>query len=997
MRGSEAITGLGTRKAGALLAYLVMHKRPFSRERLADLLWDDRPQEQASANLRSLLSGLRRHLKPYLIITRQDVMFNHASDYWLDVTEFSQQLTTNYQLPATSYQKLISAIGLYQGNFLEGFYIREAHRFEEWATMERERLKRLAVNTLRQIVDDCLDNGRYPQGLQYADQLIHLDNLSEHAHRQKMLLLARSGQRNAALQQYDACCHLLDDELGVKPAAATTALHERLRGLQFPPPYNLPATATPFVGRERELTDIQRFLANPTERLLTLFGPGGMGKTRLAIEAAQRIVKERPGQFFDGVFYVSLAAITAIQQLPDQIAHAIGFTYQGAEPRETQLVAYLKSKEMLLVLDNFEQFLGVGETGADLIARILHEASQITMLVTSRERLNLYEEALFEIAGLDVPPEQAEQPEQYNAVALFLQRIQRLRRDYAPTADEMAAIVRACRLLGGMPLAIELAAGWVRQHSFAEIESQIKESFDFLKASYRNVPQRQRSLRAVFDHSWQLLMAQEQVIFTELAVFPDSFNLAAAQSVVDNLVDDGPIVALVDKSLLQRQPDGRFQVHPILHQYAVEKLAEDGGLATAVSQRHSDYFMIYLAGQGSGESIEQRAAIKLEQENIRAAWEWAVSQGDVQTIEQAAPILNGFFSAESWFQEGVDTFQFALDALTRQPDAGQAPILCELYRCKARQHIYIGQLAEARRALDEALAYLVQLDDPEQKSAVLGNLAITRFYAGDYAGADQLAEEGLALSEAVADQDGIAFSVNFLGSCAKAQGDFTRSAHYFERAVDAYHQLEDGIGEAMALHNLGNLAQATQDFDRAQMLYQQCGALFKTHNHVHGMATTSANAGRLALQMSEFEAAQQLLSEALALKEQINDERGMAVALVGLGAVAAATGELAQARQHLAQGLALAQKSGDVKLMLEGVVVTAVYAKNGNQSQTAADLVVYALGHPATVQEVRQQAEKVLEELGLDVATAVTNPPIPPEQSVDDLVLQLLNQMLSTN
>lgn len=1005
-RGDKPVTGLGTRKAEALLVYLVMQQRPFSRELLADLLWDDRPQEQALANLRSLLSGLRRKLGDYLIINRQTVAFDQDSNYWLDVAVFEHLLKVEdarsgdagYQ---TSINHLQTAVAHYQGDFLAGFHIREAYRFEEWAVLERERLRRLAVRTLRQLVDDSLGNGRYSQGLQYVDHLIRLDNLSEHAHRQKMLLLTRSGQRNAALRQYDACRRLLDEELGVKPAAATTELFERLRALTFPPPHKLPLPPTPFVGRTAELVALRDYLVNPVDRLVTLFGPGGIGKTRLALESARQLVKNQSGRFFDGVFYVPLAAVTGIQQLPDQIAHTVGFTYQGAEPRETQLVSFLKSKEMLLVLDNFEQFLST-DVAADLIASILREAPQITLLVTSRERLNLYEETLFEIEGLGVPSEQAKHPEQYSAVQLFLQRVQRINRDCAPTATDFAAIVRSCELLGGMPLAIELAAGWARQHSFAEIEAQIKASFDFLQAVYRNVPQRQRSLRAVFDHSWQLLMPHEQMVFKGLAVFPDSFSLDAAQSIVDHLADGSPLMTLADKSLLQRQPNGRFQVHPILHQYAMEKLAEDRELATAVARRHTHYYLGCIEQQNNGESVTERAVIGQELPNIQAVWERVARQQDYVALGRVIPVLNGFYNAQSWFQEGIDTFKFALSQIGSLSNIEalspiQIQTRCDLWARKARMHIYIGQLQEAEADLAQAMMYVNHVDDPDLRSMVLSYLSMTQFYAGKYAQAIESLEEGLQLALQADSLEGMSFAYNFLGSCYKAQGEYQKSRLNFEYALDAYRQAEDEIGEGIALHNLGNLAQAMREYEAAQAYYQACTAVFKAIDYTQGTASTLSNAGRLALQMENYPEAEKLLAEALLLKEQINDERGMAVALVGLGAVTTVTGELAQARGHLAQALTLAQKTGDVRLMIEAVVITAVYAKNSEQFQTSADLVTYVLRHPAAVEEVRQQAEKLMYELGEDVATAVSNLPTPPERSVDNLVSQLLTQILSVD
>ncbi|MCA9933040.1 MAG: hypothetical protein KC415_03915, partial [Anaerolineales bacterium] len=283
----QPVTNLPTRKAEALLIYLACQQRPFPREFLAELLWDDRSQEQALANLRSILSSLRRTFKPYLTITRQSVAFNHESEYWLDVAEFEKQLEignwklagSNLQSPITNLQQTAA---LYRGHFLEGFYLRDSRGFEEWALLERERLDRTAVSLLWQLVIKHSDNGEYAPALQYTEQLLHLDNLSERAHRQKMLLLARTGQHNAALQHYDACCRLLADELGVEPTPETDTLLAQIRAARETTPPPLPPPPPHFVGRETAQAHLLTLVRNPACRVIPLLGPGGIGKTRPA-------------------------------------------------------------------------------------------------------------------------------------------------------------------------------------------------------------------------------------------------------------------------------------------------------------------------------------------------------------------------------------------------------------------------------------------------------------------------------------------------------------------------------------------------------------------------------------------------------------------------------------------------------------------------------------------------------------------------------------------
>lgn len=981
------LTDLGTRKAEALLAYLVCQQRPFAREALAELLWEDRDPQQGLANLRSLLSGMRNQLKPFLTVTRHTIAFNHDSDYWLDVAEFNGLLEigdwrlASAQSPIPNPQSLQQAIALYRGDFLQGFYVRESRGFEEWVLLERERLQRKAIVTLRQLVDKALASGDYAAGLRYVEWLLALDNLSERAHRDKILLLARNGQVNAALHHYKVYCQLLAEELSVSPAPETETLVARIRAAQGSPLHNLLPQATPFIGRARELAELQQRLTAPHCRLLTLLGPGGMGKTRLALAVAEALAETRPGLFLNGIRYVSLAGLAGPALLPTAVAEACGLQFQGAAEPLAQLIAYLKPQEMLLALDNFEHLFGpqVGPLdGVDMLLTLLQEVPLLKLLVTSRAQLQLQEEWIFDLGGLEYPASDvAADWTAYSAIRLFQQQAARLLRDFAPTNDDYRAMAQVCRLLEGQPLGIELAAAWVRDFDCPQIAAQIQANVAFLSSTLRNMPPRHRSITAVFDHSWQLLTPAEQAIFARLSIFQRDFDAAAALAVAGARPTD--LAGLAAKSLLRTGENGRYDIHELLRQYAAQHLAplDDEPAQTAVC--HAAYYLELLAQQGDGEAPDQRQAILTDLPNIRAAWDWAVRQQKEDLLLRAAKPLHGFYSIQSWFQEGIEAFQFALAHLIGQPE-GRALVLCDLLSRQARLHIHVGQLAAARHALDQAQVYLPQVADSERHSTTLGYLAITYFYAGDFAQARQLAADSLRLAESVGDLGGIGFAHNFIGSCYKASGDYPLAGDHFHQSVAAYRRLNDELGAAMTLNNLGNLAQAMGDFAAAQAYYLECSRLFKALDHQHGAATTLANAGRLALKQGDYASARQLLAESLLFKRQQQDERGTAVALVGLGGVSLAVGDLAQAEAELTEALALAQRSGDMKLTLEVLNGLAALAVGRGRPEVAGQLVAFILGHKATAQEVRDAANKLRDALppaalvvekGLELATAV--------------------------
>jgi DNA-binding SARP family transcriptional activator/predicted ATPase/Flp pilus assembly protein TadD len=1015
----QPLTSLSSRTAEALLVYLICEKRPFSRQFLADFLWDERTPERAAANLRTLLTMMRKSLGDFLHITRQSVAIDPESDYWLDALVLQETLTTlapvlKAQAPLNSENlaALQTAVDLYQGNFLEGFYLSESRGFEEWMLLMQERLQRQVQTALQQLVSHSLANGLYEKGITYANRLLALDPFYEKGHRQLMWLLVRHGQRNAALQQYQRCRQILVEELAVEPAAATTAVYEKIRALNLPPPCHLPGQPGPFIGREEELTAVTHQLSQVDCRLLTMIGPGGMGKTSLAVETARRLHRQQPGLFLDGVFFVPLDAVEAAVYLPQAIAEKVGLTFQGAADPAEQLVNFLADRELLLVLDNFEHLLGEPAGSLALLARLLVEAPAVKLLVTSRHRLNLREEWLFDLTGLSYPPptEDERQPanyairntqyEQYSALQFFVQQAQRLRHTFSPSTEDWQAITRLCQLLEGLPLGLELAAAWIRQTDCAGIVARLEQSPEQLATSLYNVPDRHRSLTAVFHHSWALLAESEQLCFARLSIFRGGFTQAAAEAVAQT--DLPTLLALVDKSLLrQAEVNDRFTMHPLLRQFAADQLAA-GSLAVEqplVADRHADFYLNLLVEPGDQPperittSPARRAAIQAELPNIRAAWSHAVTRQDYAMLDPALVVLHDFYSVQSWFQEGIEVFDNTLARLGDRPATGplQAQVLCELYSRQARMHIQVGQLVPARRLLEQARPYLPQVTNLNRRATILLYMAINHYYAGDFRQAAALAEESLHLVEAGGQRMEMAAAYNFLGSCAKALGEYDQARHYFQQAVDIYHQEEEIMGKAMAMNNLGNLAQVTGDYEAARAYYEECGQIFKAHNHLHGAATTLFNAGRLAAKQGDHAEARQLLQESLALKQEIKDERGTAVSLSGLSEVSLATGEYEQARRELTQALRLAHELDEVKLTVEIVAGFGLLALAEGDMETAVRLLHFVDQHRATAQEVRQRIEPAL--------TGINDPSLRHEagrwaktQTLDQLVGQLVDQ-----
>lgn len=977
-KGKNRVENLPSRAAEALFIYLARSQKPVSREKLAEFLWADRSPAQALTNLRTVLTALKRELGDHLDIARDTLSFI-GGNYWVDVDEFERQLKgmgfLSQPRPLESdadVSALQTALDLYQGDFLEGFHLRDGQGFEEWATLERERLKQLAREGFRALTLHYLETGRHTDALNFVGSWMRLDPYDEEACRAQMWAFLRSGQRSAAIQCYQTLKEKLGQDLGVAPSSATTDQFSQFQALDYPPAINLPTFSAGFIGRQAEMTELAQLLTASATRLVTITAPGGMGKTRLAVEAARAITARAPAQFLHGVYFVPLAATDAVEDIPMRIAETIGFSFHGSEPLQNQLIEYLKERETLLLLDNFEQLFDESQGAMTLLVNLLRGAPQLRLLVTSRERLNLYEEIVFDIGGLETPQDDAENVEDFSAAALFVQSARRLRRDFSVSLDERGHVARICQLVNGMPLAIELASAWMRAYTCQQIAEQIAQDLDFLASPYQDVSAGHRSLRAVFERSWSLLSPQEQTAFARLSVFRGGFTPEAVRAVLagdaeSNLPEDGSaellLADLADKSLLQRGMDGRWDIHPMLLQYAAEKLSASAD-HEAVSTSHALYYLDFLTALGDGESPEQRAAIRPERDNIRRAWERAAALGMAERIEATAGILHSFFSAQSWFQEGIELFGDILALFENENATETRGMVCDLLGRKARMHTQIGQLEAARADVQKALAHLDHMDDPARRSRVLDSLAITNYYAGEYLRAAELAGESLRLSEETNNLDGVAFALNFLGSCAKAQGEYEQCREYFERAVKTYEQMQDEIGAAMVLNNLGNLLQAQGDFSAAEEYYLRSSAIFKAQDHLHGAATTLSNAGKLAGKRGEYDLAKRLFTESLEMKRAINDQRGEAVTLAGLGDLNLLLNAYEESRGQLLQALKLAQQANDAQLMLDILTAIADLAVHEGQGDVSHRLLSFVLGHAGLSEEARQRALRLMESAG---------------------------------
>jgi predicted ATPase/DNA-binding SARP family transcriptional activator len=962
------VSGFDYDKVRALLSYLAVEAdRPHRRDALAALLWPDQPDQPAHNSLRQALATLRRAIgdqasaMPFLQITREAIQFNPASDHDLDVAAFSALLAACERHPhrhpetcSSCARRLQEAITLYRGDFLAQFSLPDSIPFEEWALVKREQLHGLMLQALIHLADYHERHGAHEEARRYAQRQLELDPWNEAAHRQVMHAYALTGQRNAALRQYASCRRVLADELGVEPAAETTALYEQIKrgtgraaGRVERPPTNLPAhiPLTPFVGREGELAQIADRIEHRECRLLTLVGPGGIGKTRLALQAAQ----EQLASFSDGVYFVPLAPLSSAEFLIPTIANALAFVFHGPQDPKTQLLAYLREKDMLLVLDNFEHLLD----GADVLIDILRGAAAVTLLMTSREPLNLRVEWLLDIQGLAFPHSRAVMNiETYSAVRLFIRLASQVRASLTLSNETLTSIARICQLVEGMPLAIELAASWIRVRSGAELVQAIERGLDDLATPMRDVPERHRSIRAVFDYSWRFLSEHERRVLAAVSVFRGGFQHEAAMQVAE--ASEPILRVLVNKSLLRRNTLGRYDLHELVRQYAGEKL-HAAGEADSVRDAHADYFLALAEAAEPELRGRQQVAwfhrLEVEHDNLRAALRWFGERGNSERLAHLGGSLAWFWYMRGHGSEGRGWLEQALVYSNDLSTAIRAKALLGTARLVNVQ----GDYLQSKSMLEASLALYTQIGDIPGISASQQLLGIVAYWLGDWASARSRFEESIALCREHGYRWGIAFGLSWLGYMLSYEGDAVGRA-LLEESLALSRKLEDTGGMVEALLNLGWAYDLQGEYSRAMGLFEETLVLCHEIADNGGISGALNGLGEAARSLGDYQRAATCYEAGLALRRELGDRRGSAAILTNIGQLALEQGQIGRATTFLAEAMIIYRELA----YKEGII-------------WALDLlgrVAGVGGQPARAARLWSAAEALREALGKSLAAA---------------------------
>jgi predicted ATPase/DNA-binding SARP family transcriptional activator/Tfp pilus assembly protein PilF len=939
-----------------LLAHLALQPGWVSRAQLQTILWPDCPAPLVQNRFRQLLSRVRELTElPPLEMERTRLRWHIHTD----VSEFEE---------AAHQGRWQEALGHYGGPFLEG--MDADGEYSSWLERERTRLVGLWRTA---VIKRAEQLGRQGAHLAAADLLVPLldgEELDEEALGLQVDAFMQAGGHQRALQAYRNFVERLDHEYHLAPSAELTALHQRIQhglrstaeqlwmrasgpaaAFRFP---DLPVRPGPCIGRDLELSEISLHLSRPECRMLTLTGPGGIGKTRLALEAAH-LVAEKGSEH---VCFVRLEALTTSAQIVPAVAEALRLPLSSLGDVADQVTRLFADHRTLLVLDNFEHLLD----GAGVVLTLLQTCPRLRVLVTSREPLDLEPEWLLPVGGLACPEAGTTDHttgRYYDAVLMFLDRARRNWTAFDPGPAGFPDLATICQLVGGSPLGLELAAAWVRFLPLHEIVAELQQNLDFLDSARRGGNERHRSLRAVFMHSWRLLSPAQQQVLCQLSVFRAGFRLPAARQVA---AASAPVLAgLVSKSLVQLGPDGRYQVHALIRQYLAERLQASPENWRRVHHLHSEHYFSLLSTELG--TVEERGephtlgALDEELENLRAAWIWALTASSTDELRLLLTRWAQFCEWQAGFQEGVRSFTEAVQVLTRRGH-GVQEVLGDALIQQAWFTLRQGQTAAAQTLALQGLAFTASGDQAAIGAhRVLGTVGHATGHYEEAATHYRRAAE-LASGPALASQRA-AFLTSLSGEVA-ALGRYDEAREYIVEAQRLYRALGMQAGLASALAMEGHLATLAGQLDLAQAILAEGLTLARRYDGYVRVLHVLHCLAEVAFCRGDYAQARQLCEEQLALVESRDNEVFGLAALLLLFRISGTLRTDQSARVFLDRALRLALSSGKWPRVLEGLVYLAEWQVSRGQPLEAVPYCRAALDHPATEDRFRRLAADLL-------------------------------------
>ena len=908
---NELVTA-SRRKAVALLAYLAVTGTRQTRDSLSALFWPEYEQSKAFANLRHTLWELQQTVgEGWILAERETIELDSNADLRLDIHKFESMLAKSRAQGEAGIRVsiLCDATQLYRNHFLTGFSLKDAPDFNEWAFAKSEDLKHQLAGALVLLSQDYCALGQADQAIPYARRLITLDPLNESSHRLLMQVYIQAGQHSAALKQYQACEQILRKELGVDPQPETRDLYKKIRKREIQPikiekqtekrepSHNLPIQISSFIGREKDQKAIAKLITR--HRLVTLIGAGGIGKTRLSLKVGEGLLD----QFPDGVWFIELASISDPTLIPQAVSGVFEMVERAGSTLSERLIPFLHARTTLLIFDNCEHLI---DACAQLAETLLGSCPRLKILATSREALGLTGEAVYRVPSLSIPKKQdIAQLIDSESIRLFADRAKLTTNEFSLTNDNSQVVAEICRRLDGIPLAIELAAARVNILSVEQIAARLSESFRLLTSGSRTRLERQQTLHASVDWSWDLLSDAERLLLRRLSVFAGGWTLDAAESVCSGEGIEHPemldlLTQLVMKSLVAVEQvagrETRYHLLEIIRQYAHEKMMQ-ADEENKIRTRHLGYFLhlseraeIEIRGPARWNWLER---LNEEANNIRAALHWA-HQTDREAGLYISARLRRYWESSS-LPEGIHW----LETFLHKPESTSVP--------HARAHAlhtygwlltWLQQFSKALSVTEESLNLFQNTGDQQREADTLASLANIRQFLDEPDEAVKLLQQSLVLAQSLNDPWREANVHFFLGWDRR---DFQKSMIYWEKAAFLYRQTGDQIALANMLGILAQFRVLNGDIELGEKYLEEALLLWKPNDQANIWQNPNVTKSLVNLIRGDYEQAYALLQESLQATKETGNRMSYLWVQVRLGYAALRSGRITEARSIFVQ------------------------------------------------------------------------------------------------
>lgn len=930
-------------KAIALLAFLAVEKQGFTRGKIADLLWSAESEAKGKHNLRQLLQNIKKVVPHILVLKgREHILLNDSLIESVDLWQFDT---------AYAHRDYENAAKVIRGRFLEGLSLRHADNFDQWQRLQESAIHHKSVHALETLLRQTVHNDIL---IQYASRLLALQPWHEEAYQQLMLAQARARRFNESLLTFKTCREVLRAELGIEPGQPTLAVYERVERARHTS-HTLSSGATNvFVGRRQELDKIEQLLANPNCRCLTLLGMGGMGKTRLALEVGYRY----QSLFLHGVCFVPLQAVAQDNELEFQQALQNSLKMAGTNlALDVQIIDYLSSLELLLILDNFEQLV----SQASFVSQILHQAPHVKVIVTSRNRLDIPEEWVFDVVGLSLTESDEAvvagnvtksdfMSSSSEAVALLRQRAQQT----GCAVDNLvpAELEQICFALAGTPLAIELIVPWLRTSSPAEIVQLIaqQEPSSWLRIN-RNFPARHRNLFTVFEHSWQVVSLEARAVLEFLSCFQGDMSETAALTIAET--NKQMLISLVGCSMVQVEGAGRYKIHPLLRLFLQGK-AEENGTAVNATARHYQYFLQFavemLAKLNGAEQLATLKQCEAEFANLRAAWLWGVENAPIDELLPFADFLFELCSLRNWFETGTQIFDTAYEQYGDKDSLLASRLLAYSGFFDQRRGVWETAVQRAQQAL------VIARKKEDSKSVCQALIVIGNVYydSGKYDLAEQELNKCLSIaatSDLAKEQAHCFYRLGLVVSLRVSYPNSGKKTPYKPPGpfiTEHYDPTEETIRVA---------ASAREYYANAQMIYKELG-------DVLGLALALHAEGFSWYQVKAYDKAIARFQETAEIFMELQAESDLLQSLNWLAWTNYRVEKYAKAQFYFIQALEIGLKSDAEKYLLDCLMKFALFIWVTEKEHTLPlSIASFVAHHPNTDSRMRNSAEEWVENI----------------------------------